>query len=110
MVKNNGFYFLPLIKNWEMIKKMDIKEVENQFIITIEKSQLNADYILNLINWLQFVSVEPNELKSYLTKIQQIPPKKTVSKKSKKRIWDYSGSINLNHKLDNINLRDFAYE
>lgn len=89
---------------------LDIKDIENKFVITIDKKQLDADYILSLLNWLQFATYEPNELNNYFKKYQQIPKIEPIITKEKKRIWNYSGSVNLNNQLDNINLRDFAYE
>lgn len=71
---------------------LDIKEVENKFVITVDKNQLDAEYILNLINWLQFATNQP------------------LITEPEKRIWNYSGSVDLNHQLDNINIRDLAYE
>ena len=44
-----------MIQNKELKSyDLNIKETDNQFIVTIEKKQLNAEYILNLMNWLQF--------------------------------------------------------
>lgn len=71
---------------------LDIKEIENKIVITVDKNQLDADYILSLINWLQFAT------------------NNAVIAKPTKRIWNYSGSVDLNHQLDNVNLRDLAYE
>jgi len=88
----------------------DIKEIENKFVITIDKNQLNADYILNLLNWLQIATFEPNDLNDYLNKFKKIHQKQPIIAKPKNRIWNYSGTVDLNHQLDNINLRDFAYE
>ncbi len=90
--------------------QLDIKEVENKFVITIDKNQLSTDYILNLVNWLQYVTIGQNELNNYFIRFQQMPLKQANSIETKKRVWNYSGSVNLNNKLDNINLRDFAYE
>lgn len=89
---------------------LDIKEIENKFVITIDKNQLNAEYILNLLNWLQVATFEPNNPNNYVNKFQKTPPKKPVFSKQKHRIWNYSGSVDLNHQLDGVNLRDFAYE
>jgi len=90
--------------------QLDIKEIENKFVITIEKNQLSPDYILNLVNWLQYITIGENELNNYFIRFQQMPVKQTTITEPKKRIWNYSGSVSLNNKLDNINLRDFAYE
>ena len=90
--------------------QLDIKEIENKFVITIDKNQLSPDYILNLVTWLQYVTIGQNELNNYFIRFQQMPIKQTTISVSKKRIWNYSGSVNLNNKLDNINLRDYAYE
>jgi len=90
--------------------QLDIKEIENKFVITIDKNQLSPDYILNLVNWLQYISIGENELNNYFIRFQQMPLTQTPITEPKKRIWNYSGSVNLNNKLDNINLRDFAYE
>ena len=90
--------------------QLDIKEIENKFVITIDKNQLSPDYILNLVNWLQFGTVGQNELDNYFIRFQQMPLKQANSIETKKRVWNYSGSVNLNNKLDDINLRDFAYE
>jgi len=89
---------------------LDIKEIENKFVITIDKNQLDADYILYLLNWLQVATFEPDNQKNYFNKFQQIPYKKPVISEQKHRIWNYSGSVDLNNQLDNVNLRDFAYE
>jgi hypothetical protein len=90
--------------------QLDIKEIENKFVITIDKNQLSPDYILNLVNWLQYVTIGQNELNNYFIRFQQMPIKQTIINEPKKRTWNFSGSVNLNNKLDNINLRDFAYE
>ena len=90
--------------------QLDIKEIENKFVITIEKNQISPDYILNLVNWLQYITIGENEMNNYFIRFQQIPVKQTTITEPKKRIWNYSGSVSLNNKLDNINLRDFAYE
>ncbi len=90
--------------------QLDIQEMENKFVVTIDKNQLSPDYILNLVNWLQYVSIGQNELNNYFIKFQQMPIKQATSIEPKKRTWNYSGSVNLNNKLDNINLRDFAHE
>jgi len=90
--------------------QLDVKEIENKFVITIDKNQLSPDYILNLVNWLQYVTIGQQELNNYFIKFQQMPIKQLTNDSKKKRIWKYSGSVNLNNKLDNINLRDFAYE
>ena len=71
---------------------LDIKEVENKFVITVDKNKLDAEYILSLINWLQFASNQ------------------TPIAEPTKRIWNYSGSVDINHQLDNVNIRDLAYE
>jgi hypothetical protein len=89
---------------------LNIKEVENKFIITIDKNQLNADYILNLMNWLQYVAFQPDELNQYLIKFQHKQQHKQFENKPQQRTWNYSGSVNLNNQLDNVNIRDFAYE
>lgn len=89
---------------------LDIKEEENKFVITIDKNQLSPDYILNLMNWLQYVSLGQNELYSYLSQIQQIAVQQSTLPKPQTRTWNFSGSVNLNNRLNNINLRDLAYE
>ncbi len=88
--------------------QLDIQELENKLIITIDKNQLNSDYILNLMSWLQFASTKPNEKNSYFFKFQQVTKKQLEPKP--KREWKFSGSVDLKNQLDNINLRDFAYE
>jgi len=90
--------------------QLDIKEIENKFVITIEKNQISPDYILNLVNWLQYITIGENEMNNYFIRFQQIPVKQTTITEPKKRTWNFSGSVNLNNKLDNINLRDFANE
>ena len=89
---------------------LDIKEVENTFVITIDKNQLDADYILNLINWLHYAAIQPEELNQYLFRVQQLAQKNQVEPKSNEKEWKFSGSVNFNNQLDNINIRDFAYE
>ncbi len=89
--------------------QLDVIDKGNKFVITIEKKQLDADYILSLVNWLQFTTYQPNELNNYFVQVQQ-QPKQQENPHPKKRIWNYSGSVNLNHQLDNVNLRDFAYD
>ncbi len=89
---------------------LNIKEVDNSFVITIDKEQLNADYILNLMNWLHYASIEPEKLNNYLIELLHPEKKLKVDTKSTKRTWSFSGSVNLNNQLKNINLRDFAYE
>lgn len=89
---------------------LDIQEIENKFVITIDKNQLDADYILNLLNWLQVVTLEPNNQNNYFSKFRKAAPNKPAMSEQKHRVWNYSGSVDLNHQLDYINLRDFAYE
>ncbi len=89
---------------------LDIQEVENKFVITIDKNQLNADYILNLVNWLQIATIEPSNQNNSFNDFQKIPTEKHSISDQKQRVWKYSGSIDLNNQLENINLRDFAYE
>jgi len=86
---------------------IDIKEIENDFVITINKKQLSSDYILNLINWLQLITYEPDELNNYFKQLQQNLINETPVKK---RVWNFSGSVSLNHQIDKINLRDLAYD
>lgn len=88
----------------------NIKELENKFIITVDKTQLNADYILSLMNWLQFASDQPHKLNQYIIKLRQKKQHKEIETKGPERTWSYSGSVNLNNKLNNVNIRDFAYE
>ncbi len=89
---------------------LNIKEVENKFVITIDKKQLNANYILNLMNWLHQATIEPDKLDNYLIELQHPEKNLEVDTKCTKRTWYFSGSVNLNNQLNNINLRDFAYE
>lgn len=102
---------INILKAKNMIANdLNIVDKGNQFVITIDKKQLNTEYILNLFNWLQFTTYKPIELNIYLTQIHQITKNKSVHKDTNKRNWNYSGSVNLNSQLDNVNLRDFAYE
>ncbi len=92
------------------MSNLNIKEVENRFVITIDKKQLNADYILNLMNWLHHATSQPDELNNNFTRLQHSEKTQRIESKPHERIWNFSGSVNLNNQLDNINLRDFAYE
>ncbi|MCB1194403.1 MAG: hypothetical protein KDK90_28480 [Leptospiraceae bacterium] len=74
---------------------LNIKEVDDKIIITIEKKQLNAEYILNLLSRLRIITKKSIDFNK---------------NKSKQRIWHYSGCINLKNKFDKVNLRDYAYE
>ena len=76
---------------------LNIKTIDNKFLITVDKKQITPDYILELLNWLQY---QKNLFSS-----------NNIDKEEKKeRDWNYAGCVNLNHKIDNINLRDFAHE
>lgn len=46
-------------------------------------------------------NLDIKEVENYIDNIQQITKEKGAAKKSKKRVWNYSGSINLKYKLDN---------
>ena len=83
--------------------ELNIKTDDEKFIITIRKEDITPVYLLKLLNWLQF----HGNLIFNLNKDAEKDEKQTTCEH---RNWKYAGSINLNHKIDNINLRDFAYE
>ncbi|MCB1193036.1 MAG: hypothetical protein H7A23_12900 [Leptospiraceae bacterium] len=78
---------------------LQIKEVDQKIIITIDKDRLNAEYILRILNSLQLIFQK-----------QQDQTSKIRDNSFKQRTWNYSGSVNMNKRLDNVNIRDFAYE
>ena len=82
---------------------LDIKTKGNKFLITVNKDQITPDYILEILNWLQY--------KGNLLSLGKTQSKLSQKGNSKnQRNWKHAGSVNLNHKIDNVNLRDFAYE
>ena len=80
---------------------LNIKEIDNRFVVTIDKKQLNPEYILNLMNWLQFETKQSKEQKN---------SDEIVQMQKKERIWNYSGSVSFDNQLDNVNIRDLAYD
>jgi len=50
------------------------------------------------------------DAKDFIGKEVEITIKEIENGKPQKRIWRYSGAIDLNGKADNINIRDIAYE
>ena len=80
---------------------LNIKEIDNRFVVTIDKKQLSPEYILNLMNWLQFETKQSKEQKN---------SDEIVQMQKKERIWNYSGSVSFDNQLDNVNIRDLAYD
>lgn len=81
-------FFLKKIKIMKNIV-LDVKEIENSFVVTINKKELNAEYILGFLNWLQFVAYKQDGKNNFSTE-------KKNEKLKKQRIWNYSGSVILN--------------
>lgn len=74
-----------------MNTKLNIEETQQQYILKIDKEELNSEYIINLLAWLMLHQQKDNTTR-------------------KKRHWTYTGSVKLTQNIDTLNLRDLAYE
>lgn len=87
-------------------ESLNIKVSDSEYIITINKNQLNSSYILNLVNWLQFASETPEQIGNYLQMLKKVKTKSIEDK----RKWNFAGKANLQPNIDILNLRDLAYD
>ncbi len=88
---------------------LDIQKVENKLIITIDKSKLDANYILYLMNLLHHEAFLSDNIHDY-QKDNADESITTHTNKEQIRKWEFAASVDLKNKLEGVNLRDFAYE
>jgi hypothetical protein len=71
------------------------------------------EQIMNKIKFKTKLSssrIESDKLKDFIGKEVEISVQEFVPKRRKKRIWTQIGALELGGALDNINLRDYAYD
>ncbi len=59
---------------------------------------------------LKNTKIELSELEKFIGKEVEITIKEIPNRKSIKREWSCAGSLHLKGQLDELNIRDFAYE